>query len=166
MLLPLFFAISAILIRLALFYFGFESQESGRYIFLLHILMILLSVFFGIMAFARAYPNQRNFTAFLKQGLKSGGLYTFILTGFLMVFYGWINPETFEAKKEVLIQSQLESAGNISPEQLAKAQSNMEEFFTVFNYSTISMLGFLVITIFYAAGSAALFMYLRKFLPK
>lgn len=161
MMLTLFFALSAILIRLALFYFGYESTETSKYIFLLHILFILLSVFFSIIQFRKFFPDKNAFTDLLKQGLKAGGMYSFIMAGFLWLFYGAINEDTFTAKRENLISQQIDGQ-NLSTDDQAKARENIESFFTPLNYSTISLLGFLVISFFYALGITLLFHFMPR----
>ncbi len=161
MMLTLFFALSAILIRLALFYFGYESAETSKYVFLVHILFILLSIFFSVLQFRRFFPEKTGFTTYLKHGLKGGAVYSVILTAFLWVFYGAINEDTFTAKRENLIAQQIENQDLAEAEQV-KARENIENFFTPFNYSTISFLGFLFISVFYSVGVALLFHFMPR----
>lgn len=163
MMLPLFFAFSAIVIRLALFYLGYENQDSARYLILMHILLILLSVFFSALNHAKANPDKRHFTNHLKIGFKGGSVYTIIITGFLMLFYKVINEDTFTAKREFLIAQQIEAGGaNLDESAIEAVRTNIESFFTVFNYCTITFIGFLVITFMYSAGVALLLRFMQR----
>ncbi|MGB0167014.1 MAG: hypothetical protein ACPF8V_09190, partial [Luteibaculum sp.] len=125
MMLTLFFALSAILIRLALFYFGYETPESGKYVFLLHILFILLSVFFAVIQFKKFFPEKKGFTDYLKQGLKAGLFYSIVLTAFLWLFYSAINKDTFIAKRDNLIAQQIEGQ-DLNEAAQKKAEENIE----------------------------------------
>ncbi len=163
MMLPIFFAFSAILIRLALFYLGYENNDTSRYLILMHILFILLSVFFSAMNFSKAFPEKNHFTQHLKIGFKGGAVYTLIITAFLGIYYGAINNATFMAKRDTLVAAQIEAGGDqLDADAIARLTENIESFFTVLNYCTITFISFLLVSFVYAAGVAILIRLLKK----
>ena len=80
-----------------------------------------------------------------------------------MLFYKVINEDTFTAKREFLIAQQIEAGGaNLDESAIEAVRTNIESFFTVFNYCTITFIGFLVITFMYSAGVALLLRFMQR----
>ena len=136
-------ALTAGVIRLLTFFGGFSSPNVAKYVIFGHMLCILLSIFFGIR-----YSQQGKETTpggDLKSGIKAGGVYTLISTAFVYIYFRFIDINYFAIKQQELIEAEVKRGGNID-----QIKDKVESFFSLMNYTTVTLLGLMMITFLYA----------------
>jgi hypothetical protein len=142
----LFFAFSAIILRLIAFFGGYINSQTGQYVIFMHLLFVLLSVFFAIRNIAPGNGTDRErLMDELKTGAKAGGLYAVISTAFVFIYFKLIDTTYFPAKREQLIAAQLK-AGAPDAE---KVRQNVEGFFSIGNYTAVTLIGLVVVGLIY-----------------
>jgi len=136
-------ALTAGIIRLVAFFGGFASPNMSKYVMFMHMLFILFSVFFGI----RSSQSGKQTTpgADLKAAIKAGGVYTVISTAFVFIYFRFIDINYFVLKQQELIEAEVKRGGNIN-----QIKEKVENFFSLMNYSTITLLGLMMIVFLYS----------------
>ncbi len=156
----LFFALSAIVIRLIAYYSGYVTASTAQYVIILHLIFILLSIFFALRNNKSTADNERDLLIDdMKAGMKAGSLYAIVTTVFVWVYFKYIDTAYFISKREELINAQLGSGTD--PE---KIRQNVEGFFSLMNYTTVTLIGLITISMVYTLMLAVLNRFvLRRF---
>ncbi len=139
----IFFAAGAFAIRLTAFYMNLNPADVVRYGVMMHILFILVAIFFGIKTAEQPSSNSERellLTDF-KAGLKSGGLYTVITTFLTYMYYKFIDAQYFVLKQQELIDAQVEAGKPVQ-----EATESIQGFFSLQNYTAITLIGFITAT--------------------
>jgi hypothetical protein len=136
------FAVVASTIRLGMHYSGLESGT--RAIILLHLLFVLLAVFFESNRATKGV-----FLEYFKSGMRGGVIYALIIAVFTWLFYSQLVPEIFVERNQALIDS-LEGKD-------AKDQVEMvKNLFTPAKYGQGTFFGYFMITFCYSLLVAVL----------
>jgi len=140
--LTLITAASIIGLRLLLFNMG--RPPEGTDFMLVHFLAIVTLVFFTgqrLLSADRAAP----FPNMMRDGFKNAAVYALIYTVFIFVYYKLVEPHYFVERINGLVEAGVES-GN--PEDVIRPR--MEQFFTPFNYASMTFFTLLAVGAFNA----------------
>ncbi len=137
-------ALVAGILRLLVFFSGYSSPELARYVIFMHMFCILLSVFFGIRA-SQTGKKQTTPGGDLKSAIKAGGVYTLISTAFVFIYFKFIDINYFVIKQQELIEAEVKNGGNID-----QIREKVENFFSLMNYTTVTLLGLMMISFMYS----------------
>ena len=137
------FVAFAIVTKLLLFYLAIGDEQQKKIIILFHLLFILLSVFFSIKSVA----NKNFFLENFKAGSKAALVYAISISIFVFVYYSFIDAGYFVSMQNEIIKTQIVNAKVNEVESIKK---NIQAFFTVFNYTTITLTGFIVIGVLFS----------------
>lgn len=148
----------------------------------LNLLFVLLAIFRGIRHNHRTQEPPIIFPSDLKAGIRPAAVYTIILTGFIFVYYNYIDFEFIEDMRRERIEvaaEEIEIAGGweefkeeVSDPQLEdfskedyldQIEDNVSTFISPGSASTISLFGLLAISFVYTLILAILY---RKVLVK
>jgi hypothetical protein len=142
------FSASAILIRLALYFTNYNSETMTKQVMFMHMLFVVLAVLLSIL-----FPNRDDsklstsplFTN-IKNGLRGGVLYAVITAVFVFLFYKYIDPEFFYARRDAIMEVQSQAMDD--PEMIAARVDKIKTSFTLFNYTTVTLVGFTSMALF------------------
>ncbi len=148
-------ALTAGIIRLVAFYGGFATAKTGQYVIYMHMLFILVSIFFGVKT---TNKNNGPTTAGsdLKLAIKAGGTYALLTTIFVYVYFKFIDINYFALKQQDLIDAQVKNQGG----DVAQLKEKVESFFSLMNYTTVTLLGLMLVTFAYAV----VFVFLNRYM--
>ncbi|MES2630042.1 MAG: hypothetical protein V4616_13845 [Bacteroidota bacterium] len=156
------FALVAFILRLLGFYGGLITPETAQQVIFMHMLFILLTVFLSIRQ-VRIDAGDQPFTigTQVKAGFKSGGLYSVLTTILVFVYFKFIDVNYFIFKQQELVDQELKANPTVGA---VKVKEGVENFFSLMNYCTITLLALMAITFFYTLLIVVLNRYvLRKF---
>lgn len=140
------FALVAAILRLIAYFGGFITPETGQYVIFMHMLFILLTVFFGVRANRDEAGAPITLGTKIKSGFKAGGLYSVISTAFVLFYFKFIDKNYFLLKQQQLIQGQLSENPSLDP---VTVKNNVEGFFSLMNYCTVTLLALMVMSFLY-----------------
>lgn len=141
-----YFVMIACIIRMVLFYGGLITPKTGQYVIFMHMLFILLSIFFAIRnSGSMLKPKEARLGHELKASVKAGGLYSVLTTAFVFIYYKAIDVNYFILKQQELISEASKDPG-ADVEQVKKS---VESFFSLMNYCTVTLLGLMLLTFVY-----------------
>lgn len=144
----LFFALCAIAFRLIIFYGNYSTERTGQYIIMLHLLFILLSVFFGIMTGGAGITDEKKGIAEdIKAGAKAGSLYAVIISAFVFVYFRFLDTTHFTTKREELIRLKILDSPDQDP---LKIRETIEGTITLSNYVVTTLLGLVAVAFVYS----------------
>ncbi|MDX9749756.1 MAG: DUF4199 family protein [Flavobacteriales bacterium] len=131
MILPLLAAIAVIALRLVLH--TIERPVEGTGFMLVHFLALVTVVFF---AGARLLRQDRHtpIAMLLRTGFRSAAVYAVAMAVFLYAYFTWYDPSYFQQRIDHLVWRGVSEG---QPEAIIRPR--MEQFFTPFNYATITL---------------------------
>lgn len=149
-------ALLPVIAKLVAFMAGVSAQDTQTGFIIGHLLLILLGVFFAQMF----QPADSTFIEDVKMSMKNVGTYSIINAAFLFIYYKYIDIAYFPNR----IASMVEQTNNL-PEGTSVEQvtETYELFFTAFNWSTLSLLAWMITGVIYTLLFTA---FHRKFLRK
>lgn len=115
--------------KLAGFAMGVPASDSQSYFILLHMLLLLIGVFVAL----RYQPTESSFLEDIKQGMKAVGAYSISNAVFLYFFYKLVDTQYFPNRVAEII-------ARTPPEKV----DNVVQFFTPFNWTTVSLLAWML----------------------
>ncbi|MFT6844824.1 MAG: hypothetical protein ACJAUV_001012 [Flavobacteriales bacterium] len=119
-----------------------SASSSQTFFILLHILLLLVGVFLTL----RLQPSQNSFLEDVKMGMKTVGLYSISNALFLYIFYKFIDVTYFATKIADMVDKTDLSAARKTAEEVS---ATYETFFTAFNWSTLSLVAWMVMGLIY-----------------
>jgi len=140
-------ALLAIVVKLSIFsIYGSETpyDEYPRYGYLL---IVLGAVYFGIVAFKKQVNAPTPFLEDAKEGTKTGAIFALLMAAFSYIYYSFIDKAYFAnkiAEKVRLASEQLDEKG------IKAVTGSSEVIFSAFFHSTITLMGFLFLSIIYS----------------
>jgi hypothetical protein len=137
MLLVFITALSVAALRLALHAAG--RPADGTDFMLVHFLAMITTVFFGGMRLLRSDP-QASFPSLLRDGFRHAALYAVLMLLFLWFYYTQVETDVFARKIEERVAMAISEG---QPGDLVRTR--MEQFFTPFNYATITFFALLAV---------------------
>jgi hypothetical protein len=129
-------ALAVIALRLILFYTGHPPE--GTDFMLVHFLAVVTVVFFTDHRLLTT-DQRTSFPDLMREGFKSAALYALIFGLFIWIYYRAIEPDHFAQRINIMVQEGL-AAGQ--PESIIRPR--LEQFFTPFNYTTITFFALLL----------------------
>ena len=151
----LLFSVSAMLIRLALFFTETSLANLNKHILLLHMLFILvavvLNIFFGKTG---AKSSDSLVLQNIQKGLAAAIPYAVLTAIFAALYFNYIDPEGFFGRRQDLIDTQIANA----PEgaDIEAFANKIKDSFTIFNYTTITLIGLMLAGVLYSVIAGAL----------
>ncbi|HEX4888471.1 MAG TPA: hypothetical protein VFV37_10540 [Luteibaculaceae bacterium] len=141
---PIALATLAFGVRIAMFSTGLNKPEYLQYIIFMHMLLVLLSVFFAarMSAYGSFESSDAKLKAELKAGIKGGLIYTAITAAMVFVYFSFIDINYFYLKQQQLI----EGATREGAQNLDQVVKSVESFFTVGNWTTLTLLSYSMLT--------------------
>lgn len=128
--------------KLAGFALGIPASDSQSYFILLHMLLLLIGVFVAL----RYQPTDSSFLEDIKQGMKAVGAYSIANAIFLFFFYKTIDIAYFPNR----IASMVARTNDLPPgKTIEDIAATYEQFFTAFNWSTLSLLAWMLSGLLY-----------------
>lgn len=152
------FALLVFIIKTILFLSGSEMSQWQPYFVFAHLFLIIVCIVFAI----RKYIPGESFVDNLKKAVRAGGVYALVTALLVFVYYQFIDVHYFPEMQEKLLRDEILANPEVDTE---KAREGINQFFSIFNYTTITLVGFLVAAIAYsllAAGLKRLMMRKRK----
>jgi Protein of unknown function (DUF4199) len=138
----IFIALS-IVTKLLLFYMQIPAENQRKTIVLFHIIFIVASVFFSI----KNIEVKNQFLESFKAGSRAAFIYAICISIFVFVYYSYIDVGYFISMQNEIIKTQIVGA---TPEDIILIKKNIYSFFTIFNYTTITLTGFIVIGVLFS----------------
>ncbi len=135
-------AFTVMVFRLALYLLG--RPVEGMDFMLVHFLAIVTVVFFTGQRMMMRDPWV-GFPDLLRNGFRNAALYALMMGTFLWLYYVWVEDGKFEAHVDMMVQR---GVAEDQPEEIIRPR--MEQFFTPFNYATISFFAMLITGAFQA----------------
>lgn len=161
------FALSFVIVKMGLYFAGLFSGDIIPLSFI-NMLFLLLSISLGLyFYFQKREDHDVSMITELKQGLKAGMIYTFIISGFLFLYYNNIDDaviynmqreriEQFESDLSDPDRLRVIKEGNAAfelmtaDEILEEATSNIEGFISARSVFLISLMGMMMLSVFYS----------------
>ena len=145
------FIVSLVLIaaRLLAFYLGLDYELIDT-IFL----FLFLSALIPLCLYA-IWPHGENWNFYgdLIKSLRLTILYGVVISGFLYLFYSFVEVSYFPQTRAAIIQAQIQEAPEADVNEIRR---NIESFFSVRNFSVLLMVLFAVLSVFYSVLFSAL----------
>ena len=129
-------------LRLLLFQMG--RPPVGTEFMLVHFLALATIVFFVGQAML-ARDARSSFPHLVREGFKSAAVYALIYGIFILVYYRVVEPEHFAARVNAMVERGIEQG---QPEAVIRPR--MEQFFTPFNYASMTFFALLAVSGFNA----------------
>ena len=129
-------ALAVIALRLILFYTGHPPE--GADFMLVHFLAVVTVVFFTDHRMLSADAGT-SFPDLMREGFKSAALYALIFAAFIWIYYRTVEPDHFAQRVDSMVQEGM-AAGQ--PENIIRPR--LDQFFTPFNYTTITFFALLL----------------------
>lgn len=127
--------------RFALYTFCEEEEFARQMVVFWHLIFILLAVISGLIK-----DRGATFGGMVKSGVQNAGKYALVMGIALFIYYKWINTGYFPQRIAELINK----AGLETPEEIERMRTAYSSFFTPGMYSTLSVMGLLLMGTFYA----------------
>jgi len=129
------FSLSAMLLRLALFFTYTAIDDLNRHVLLLHLLFILLATVLNIL-FGKVGKNSSSSPILqnIQKGMTAAVPYAVLTAIFAAVYFSFVDPEGFYGRRAAWIAA--------APDE--KAVESLKTTFTIFNYSTITLIGLML----------------------
>lgn len=141
---------TAAVIGLRLLLLQMGRAPEGTEFMLVHFLAIVTLVFFTgqrLLSADRTTP----FPTMMRDGFRNAAVYAILFSGFIFVYYKLVEPHYFADRINGLVKAGVES-GN--PEEIIRPR--MEQFFTPFNYASMTFFTLLAVGAFNAITLALL----------
>lgn len=149
---------AVIALRLALFYFG--RPPEGTDFMLVHFLAIVTLVFFTGQRMLME-DRRTPFPDMMRDGFRNAAVYALLFGGFILVYYKVVEPMHFTDRINTLVASGVEEG---QPEEVIRPR--IEQFFTPFNYASMTFFALLAVGAFNAITIGLLHhKVLRRFRP-
>jgi hypothetical protein len=142
MTLTLLTALSVIALRLALYFSG--RPVEGTEFMLVHFLAVVTIVFFAGHRLLLG-DRRTGFPDLLREGFRNAAVYALLMMLFLWMHYSWLEADLFTQKIDERVAMGVAEG---QPEELIRER--MEQFFTPFNYATITFFALLITGAFQA----------------
>ena len=111
--------------------------------------IIMIGIFMGIRLFKAQMPSKTSFLADVKAGMKVAGMYAVFMSGFVYVYYNYIDPSYFEIK--LANQMELLAANGAEKGALKKAKDTGEFVLSPYFQSTVTLILFILFGTFYSS---------------
>jgi len=128
---------AVIALRLGLFYMG--RPPEGTEFMLVHFLAIVTIVFF-VGHTLLANDARTSFPHLMRDGFKSAAVYALIYGIFILVYYRVVEPTEFAERVNAMVARGVEQG---QPEAVIRPR--MEQFFTPFNYASMTFFALLAV---------------------
>lgn len=149
MLFPVIAAVLVIILRLVIYYTNFEADWLTAANIFLHLLIVLICVIYAIWP----RPGINAFLSDVKNGVKLAGVYAVLIAAFVFIYYSYIDSDFFPNMTEKIAQGTIAETPDKDPEEI---ETGVKSFFTPFNYTTITLIGYFCAGVFYSLLFAAL----------
>lgn len=137
-LLALLTAFAVMVMRIVLYLMG--STPEGMDLMLVHFMAIVTIVFFTGEGLMRSHhPN--GFPDLMREGFRNAAIYTLLLGLFTWFFFTVIDTGLFQERVNEMV-----SRGMAEGQPEAIIRPRLEQFFTPFNYATITFFALLVVS--------------------
>lgn len=133
---------AVIALRLVLFSMG--RPPEGTDFMLVHFLAIVTLVFFTGQRMLAA-DRDRPFPDMLRDGFRNSAVYALLFGIFIFVYYKLVEPEYFALKIDDLVNA---GVAENQPEEVIRPR--IEQFFTPFNYASMTFFSLLAVGAFNA----------------
>ncbi|MFT5337616.1 MAG: hypothetical protein ACI9YL_001621 [Luteibaculaceae bacterium] len=131
--------------RFALYTLCEEEDLARQLVVFWHLIFILLAVISGLIKDRSATLGEM-----IKSGVQNAGKYALVIGIALFIYYKWINTGYFPQRiAEIINGSEVET-----PEKIERMRAAYVSFFTPGMYSTLSVMGLLLMGTFYAVLGA------------
>lgn len=128
--------------KLAGFAYGVSAGDSQSFFILMHIFLLLVGVFFAL----RMQTPDSSFLEDVKQGMKAVGVYSMASAFFMYVYYKFIDTQYFPNKiASMVANTDLAATGKTSED----ITTTYETFFTAFNWTTLSLVAWMLAGLIY-----------------
>jgi anaerobic C4-dicarboxylate transporter len=165
------FAVLALIIKLTVFTLEIQHGSMEKYIFFIYMLILNISVFFGIRSNKIAEGRQTTFGEDFRAGARTASFYAILVAIITYVYYSNIDVHFFDIKRSELIdtypakiQNALENATMTLAEIKTKVHADIVNTYTIFTayfQALITMFGLVFIGLFFSA----LFAFVMKRMP-
>lgn len=98
------FAVIALIIKVTAFSFDFQHGDMENYIRYIYMLLLLISVFFGIRSNKISEENQTTLMQDLKAGARTAAFFAILVSVITYVYYAKIDSSFFEVKQAPLLE--------------------------------------------------------------
>ncbi len=161
-----FVAVGAI-VRMVIFYAGLSTPNTPKLIMLLHLMLILLTIFLTVRSKEFKQEDSRfQLKADLKNGLRAGGLYAILTTAFVFLYFKAIDTNYLLLLKQERIDAELKMFPNADETQIHQITSSAELLSSISFYCTITTLGLMLATFTYTVMVAVINRYVLSRLPQ
>lgn len=138
MALALITAFAVMALRIGLHLAGIRPE--GMDFMLVHFLALVTVIFFSGERILRRH-SASGFPELLREGFRTAAAYALALGLFTWVFYLWIDVDHFRLRvDEMVLRGMMEG----QPEEIIRPR--LEQFFTPFNFATITLFALLVVS--------------------
>ncbi|MCB9193737.1 MAG: DUF4199 domain-containing protein [Flavobacteriales bacterium] len=140
--LAFFFALATMVLRTVLHHLGHDPE--GTEFMLVHLFALIVIVFFAGQRQMRSEPTS-GYPALVREGFKAAAVYTILYAVFIWGYFHTIDPRAFPDRIQRMVDM-AEQEGR----PVKEARERLTQFFTPFNYATMTFFGLLVIGAFNA----------------
>lgn len=144
---PIFFVAIAIAWKLVLFYTGLGRSQWEEYGIFLYVLLLLVSILFTIKKVKTA-DSHRNFI--FRQGLTAGLVFSLFFSGFVLIYYSFIDPEYFTDKLDISLAA-MHKQGASEEEMITYYSTGRSMVMNPVSHATYSFFGLMFLSMLYAA---------------
>ena len=150
-------ALLAILIKLAVFEFFPKDDQWDLVPRFAYLFFIPIVLFLSLNTVAKT-KRGLVFLDHLKEGMKGGGFFVVLISGFTFVYYKWIHPDYFMMQMSKRLDMAYDQG--YSPEDLATLKADLtSSIMTAGMWTSITLL---IFTIFAFLCGAVLTLFIRK----
>ena len=129
-------ALAVIALRLILFYTGHPPE--GTDFMIVHFLANVTVVFFTDQRLLST-NSDAGFPDLMREGFKSAAMYALLFTAFIWIYYAYVQDRYFEHRVNEMVQLGMAEG---QPEKIIRPR--LQQFFTPFNYTTITFFALLL----------------------
>lgn len=135
-------ALIPIIGKLLSFAAGVPSGSSQPFFILIHLLLLLVGVFFALLW----QNNASGFIEDVKEGMKTVGIYSSANAIFLFFYYKFVDVNHFPNRIAAIVEKTNELPAGKSIDEMT---ATYEQFFTAFNWATISLVSWIIVGLLY-----------------
>jgi hypothetical protein len=150
-------------VKVGFFYSEMDMQRASNVQIFVHMALVILSIFFTLLAYYRTPGRINSFIDDAKDGLKAGSVYALLATILVVAYYNLFDTDFFSEMQQRIFEKSVITDPDVPEEERWEKIRNT---FNLSNWVLATLTGLMAMAIFYAL-LVALFMRLtQKMMPR
>ncbi len=146
-------------VKITYFLMGVDIQTSSNHQILIHMALIILSIFFTLQVLEKQPDRPATFIDDAKDGFKAGAMYALLATLLVVVYYNLVDSAFFPEMQQRIYENAAGQETDLTEEE---QREKIESFFNLSNWTLATMTGYLAMAIVYSLLMALFMKTLRK----